>query len=137
MTRKKFYSLSFTWGIVLSAIGLIVCVALMCIGYKPKKYNNCYYIAVGKNWGGLEFGWFFLTDSNESTFIKNHELGHAYQNIKYGPVTFLLWLVAAGRYWMKQAGVKLDYYSWWYESEANVIGNQLMPEETNNNQGGV
>lgn len=125
MSKSEFYTKSFTWGIILSLIGVFVCGALMVFGYKPKKYNNCYYIAVGKNWGGLEFGWFFLTDTNESDFIKNHELGHAYQNIKYGPITVILWVIAACRYQVKRLGVKLDYYSWWYESEANTIGSTI------------
>ena len=129
MTKSKFYKLSFTWGIILSFLGVLVCGALMLAGYKPKKYDNCYYIAVGKNWGGLEFGWFFLTDTNESTFIKNHELGHGYQNIKYGPLTFILWIIAAARYQLKHLGVKIDYYKWWYEAEANTIGNKIMEEE--------
>ena len=32
-----FYVLSFTWGIIMSLIGAIVFLVLMCIGYKPKK----------------------------------------------------------------------------------------------------
>ena len=101
----------------------------MLFGYRPKQYDNCYYIAVGHNWGGLEFGWFFLSDKEEDASIKNHELGHGYQNIKYGLFTFILWLIATPRYWLKQFGCTFDYYNWWYEKQANKIGNKIMEEK--------
>ena len=35
-----FYVLSFTWGIIMSLIGAVVFLVLMCIGYKPEKYKH-------------------------------------------------------------------------------------------------
>lgn len=125
MTRSEFYRRSFTWGLPLSLIGAIVCGVLMIRGYKPKRYGYCYYIAIGKSWGGLELGWFFLTDKNETEFIKNHELGHGYQNTRYGFIMPILSILSACRYWLKQLGVKIDYYSWWFEKEACEIGNEV------------
>ena len=79
--KAKFYLLSFTWGLPMSLAGAAVCGVLMCFGYRPRKYGHAYYIAIGESrWGGLEFGWFFLTSKNGSESIKRHELGHAYQN---------------------------------------------------------
>ena len=128
LKKKTFYILSFTWGLPLSVIGLIVCCALMAVGYRPKKYGHCYYIEIGKDWGGLEFGWFFLVNKNPSSFIKRHELGHGYQNACiFGWLMPILWLMSAARYLAKNLlKMDIDYYSWWYESDANDIGNAIM-----------
>ena len=125
ITRKEFYVKSFTWGLPLSLIGVLVCFTLMILGYKPKRYGYCYYIPIGESWGGLELGWFFLTDKKESIFIKNHELGHAYQNLRYGFVMPFLSLISAVRYWLKQLGLPIDYYAWSFESEASKIGEEI------------
>lgn len=126
MSKSKFYKLSFTWGLPLSLLGVIVCGALMIAGYRPKRYGHCYYIAIGKAWGGLEFGWFFLVDKREPEYLKNHELGHGYQNTRYGPGMLILWLIAAVRYWLQRCGVALEYYGWRFESEATEIGYKVM-----------
>lgn len=55
-----FYILSFTWGIIMSLIGSIVALALIIAGYKPKLFYHNIYFVVGKGWGGLELGPFFL-----------------------------------------------------------------------------
>lgn len=130
MTALRFYALSFTWGIPMSLIGCIVCLALMCAGFKPKRYGLCFCIEIGKNWGGLELGWLFLTHKGAGAAVKNHELGHAYQN-----ACILGWsmpifsIISATRYWIKNFGVKIDYYAWWFESQANDIGNHIMQED--------
>ncbi len=75
-----FYVLSFTWGIIMSLIGAIVFLVLMCMGYKPKKYKHLYYIEVGEHWGGIELGCFFLCDNSANEYILAHESGHGLQN---------------------------------------------------------
>lgn len=127
----KFYILSFTWGLPMSLLGLIVCGVLMCFGHKPKRYGHCYYMAIGsKNWGGLELGWFFLTDKSERTTTKRHELGHAYQNAcQFGWVYPFLWCISIVRYWLKRFGAKFNYYAWWFEGRANEIGAEVMRYE--------
>ena len=133
MRKSVFYILSFTWGLPLSLIGVMVCGVLMLAGYRPKRWGHCYYIAIGKSWGGLEFGWFFLVDKNETAYIKNHELGHGYQNTRFGFIMPALWIISACRYWLKQLGVPIAYYSWWYEMQANQIGQKVMGEKENDN----
>lgn len=126
MSKSRFYKLSFTWGLPLSLIGVIVCGVLMLAGYRPKRYGHCYYIAIGKPWGGLEFGWFFLVDKRETEELLCHELGHGYQNTKYGPAMLILWVISAARYWVKRYGANIDYYAWRHESEATEIGYYVM-----------
>ena len=130
LKRWQFYLLSFTWGLPMSIAGCVVCGVLMCFGYKPKRYGHAYYIAIGKNWGGCELGWFFLCSNPEREFTKKHELGHAYQNAcTIGWLMPLFSIVSATRYWLKRFGVKIDYYAWWFEGEANKIGAEVMKNE--------
>lgn len=125
--RWQFYLLSFTWGLPMSIIGLLVCGALMCLGHKPKRYGHAFYIPIGKTWGGLNLGWFFLVDSNEHEHNLQHELGHAYQNAcKLGWIFPLYGIKSAARYWYARLIKPIDYYSWWFESEANDIGKEVM-----------
>lgn len=103
MVRNKFlfYLLSFTWGILMTAIGLIVALALIVTGHQPKKWGYCYYFEVGKGWGGLELGSFFLVSKNALNYTKSHELGHGMQNCWLGPLMpFVVSIPSAVRYWM-------------------------------------
>ena len=127
LDKKQFYLLSFTWGLPMSLVGVLVCAVLMVFGYKPKKYGHCYCIAIGERWGGLELGWLFLVSktSGESTY--KHELGHAYQNAcMFGWAMPIFSIISACRYWLRHWGVKIDYYKWFFESQANDIGAYIM-----------
>lgn len=75
----------------------------MCCGKKPKKFGWDIYINVGKSWGGLELGPFFLTDSWDSYSVKCHEHGHGFQNCILGPLfPFLVAIPSACRYWLRE-----------------------------------
>jgi hypothetical protein len=126
LNKFWFYILSFTWGLPMSLVGVVVFLVLRLCGYKAQKYGHCYHIAVGKNWGGLELGWLFLTDEKCSDFTMKHELGHGYQNCLFGPFMVILSLISACRYWLNRWGMKLDYYKWWFEAQANEIGKKVM-----------
>lgn len=128
ISPMKFYVLSFTWGLPMSLLGLIVCGVLMCFGCRPKRYGHCYYMAVGgKNWGGFELGWFFLTDKSERETTKMHELGHGYQNAcQLGWLYPFFCLIGIVRYWLKRFGAGFDYYGWWFEGNASKIGAAVM-----------
>lgn len=129
MNALRFYALSFTWGLPMSLLGCIVCAVLMCAGFKPKRYGHCFCIEIGRSWGGLELGWLFLAHKGAGAAIKNHELGHAYQNAcMLGLSMPIFSIISAARYWLKQWGVEIDYYGWWFESQANDIGNYIMKE---------
>lgn len=127
ITALRFYALSFTWGLPMSLIGIIVCAVLMCAGFKPKRYGYCFCIEIGMGWGGLELGWLFLCEKGASAATKKHELGHAYQNaFVLGWAMPIFSIISATRYWLKNFGFKIDYYSWWFEKQASEIGSGIM-----------
>ena len=102
-----FYLVSFTWGALMSVIGLLVGLALMIGGVKPKLYGHVVYFEVGKGWGGLELGCFFLCSKNCGDHTKKHECGHGIQNTWFGPLMpFLVCLPSAYRYWMYEVPSK-------------------------------
>ena len=129
MKKSIFYVLSFTWGIVLTLIGLIVAGVLLCMGKKPKKWGWCYYFEIGDGWGGLELGIIFLTSKKPSTHTKCHEFGHAIQNCYFGPLMpFLVCIPSAIRYWYRRIrrskGLKnkTAYDDIWFEGQATRLG---------------
>lgn len=135
MVKNKtvFYILSFTWGIIISLLGIIVFLVLFIIKGKPKSYNHCYYYEIGNNWGGLEFGWFYLVNNNSSVHIKNHELGHGIQNCYYGPLFVFLWFASIIRYQYRNIIKKIKpnkelplYDSAWWEGQATSFGTKQI-----------
>ena len=98
---KKFFYwfLSLTWGLPMTLIGFIVALVLFVTGHKPHKFGYTFYFKVGKNWGGLELGAIFLTDSTPSEHTLCHEHGHGLQNIIFGPLMpFVVCIPSAVRY---------------------------------------
>ena len=129
MKKSIFYVLSFTWGIVLTLIGLIVAGVLLGMGKKPKQWGWCYYFEIGDGWGGLELGIIFLTSKKPSTHTKCHEFGHAIQNCYFGPLMpFLVCIPSAIRYWYRRIrrskGLKnkTAYDDIWFEGQATRLG---------------
>jgi hypothetical protein len=125
--KKLYYLLQFTWGLLMNIIGAAVFGALIVFGKKkPKKFGNCWYISVGKSWGGLELGTFFLTDSRESLSTKYHEAGHGLQNIVWGPLfPFVIGIPSALRYWYRKLTPNKKhkpYDSIWFEGQATEWG---------------
>ena len=134
MRRNKqlFYFLSFTWGILMTSVGIVAALFLVAAGYKPKRHGWCYYFEVGKNWGGVNLGIVFLTEANPSAHTKNHEHGHALQNCIWGPLMpFVISLPSAARYhiynFQWKRGKKLgEYDSAWFEGQASAWGDKFM-----------
>lgn len=136
MNKAAFYILSFTWGLPLTLIGCLVAGALMCLGYRPKKFSYSFYFEVGDNWGGVELGIFFITDTSPTHHLKCHEFGHGLQNCIYG--IFMIPLVcipSAMRYWYreiiwytdrKKYNQLPDYDAIWFEGQATKWGTQMM-----------
>jgi hypothetical protein len=133
-SKKEFYLLSFTWGLPMTLIGLIVAGVLICLGYKPKKWGPCIYFNVGKGWGGVELGPVFITDSRDSKHTKNHEFGHGIQNCFYGPaMPFIVCIPSAFRYWYREIVYHMRgltpptaYDDIWFEGEATRLGNEYI-----------
>lgn len=131
--KATFYTLSFTWGIIMSIVGSLVAAVLFIAGYKPKKWGHCWYFEVGDNWGGLELGPFFLTDKNPSEHVRNHEHGHGFQNCTYGPFMVIISLMSAFRYWYRELKYNrkgltppTKYDDIWFEGEATRLGTEFM-----------
>jgi hypothetical protein len=131
--KKLFYELAFTWGIIMTLIGCIVAGALIIAGYKPKKWGRCWYFEIGSGWGGVELGIFFITNKNPSVHTRNHELGHGFQNCKYGPFMIIISLMSMCRYWYRELRYHrrgltppTAYDDIWFEGEATKIGTEFM-----------
>lgn len=102
-----FYIVSFTWGIIMSLIGLLACLGLLITGHKPHKFHERLYFQVGKSWGGVDLGPFFITDSSPTLHVKQHESGHGFQNCWWGPLMpFVVCLPSAIRYWLRECKTK-------------------------------
>lgn len=106
-----FYILSFTWGLPMTLIGSITMLIMLITKHEMGNFNGRFYTKVGKNWGGLELGCFFLTDTSPTLHIKQHESGHGIQNIVLGPfMLFVVCIPSAIRYWVMEME---DYKTKW------------------------
>ena len=136
LTARQFYSASWTWGIIMSLIGAIVIGAIKLYGlfthqaFKLKKCGYCYYLNIGKNWGGVELGMFFLCDNSNSESTMWHEHGHAIQNCFWGPLfPFVIAIPSAIRYKYRELkylkkGITppTKYDDIWFEGDATRTG---------------
>ena len=134
--KKLFRLLSFTWGLPMTFVGCVAAMILTAMGHKPKKWGHCYYFEVGHGWGGIELGAFFIVNKNPSEYIRNHELGHGFQNCLLGPLMpFVVSIPSAIRYWNRKRLVKSgkkepqelpNYDSAWFEGSATSLGTEFM-----------
>ena len=134
MTKKTFYFLSFTWGLLYTTAGLFIALIMLLTGHKPKKWGWSWYFETGKKpWGGAEWGLIFLKDKYSRDSLKNHEFGHAIQNCCYGPLMIpLVSLPSSIRYWFRRISERLgrkparDYDDIWFEKQATQLGTRQM-----------
>lgn len=116
-------------GFVLSFIGDIVYLILCLLGYQRKIfYDICPYFEIGKGWGGLSLGWFFICCKDSSESLKCHEIGHTLQNANIGGWKMLaLSLGSVARYWYREIfGETTPYDSWWFEGQATEVGTKYV-----------
>lgn len=98
--RILYYILSFTWGGLMSCIGLIVLLVTLPFG-KFGIYHGRIYKRIGRYWGGVELGCFFLCDETAGESTMAHEAGHGLQNCLWGPLMpFVVCIPSATRYWL-------------------------------------
>lgn len=132
--KTTFYILSFTWGIIMTLFGVIVTIALLVAGHKPKKWGHCWYFEVGNFGGGFNLGPMFVVSKGASEHTKNHEHGHGLQNCKYGLLTlFIVHIPSFIRFWYREfkyykRGLKptTAYDDVWFEGEASKLGTEFM-----------
>lgn len=125
-----FWILSFTWGIISTFIGLIISIFMLASLHRPYFYKSSIYFRIGKGWGGLEFGPFFLVSEDADMPIIYHEWGHGIQNIILGPLfPFIIQIPSAIRYWYRQFKYHRKhicpptlYDDIWFEGWATKIG---------------
>ena len=131
MKRVLFYILSFTWGFIMSFIGLIV----MAIPFgEYHKFHGRLYKMVGYGWGGVNLGCFFLCskDCLNDDELMGHECGHGLQNIIWGPLfPFVIAIPSAIRYWYfewcwKHNKQTKDYDAIWFEGQATRWGQKYI-----------
>lgn len=116
-------------GLPKSILGSIVYGVLRLFGQRPHIFEDtCEYFIIGKNWGGVAFGWFFICGSHASYRTKAHEVGHIVQNAGVGGMTcFVLSIGSALRYWKRRLfGAKTAYDDWWYEGQATELGLEYL-----------
>jgi len=134
MNKKQFYILSFTWGIIMTLVGLVVAGVLLLAGKRPTKHGWCYRFEVGEGWGGLELGIIFITDKTADEETKNHEFGHAIQNCYFGPfMPVLVCIPSAIRYWYRELKYyakdltpPTEYDDIWFEGQATELGTKYI-----------
>lgn len=131
-----FWLLSLTWGIIMTAIGLITAAAFIITFHKPKLFGCFVYFETGSDWGGFNLGPFFICSKNTSIVTKKHEAGHGIQNIIYGPLMpFIVSIPSAIRYHYRKYLIKSGkkkfndlplYDAIWFEKQATDLGNKLL-----------
>lgn len=124
-------------GWAMSFVGTIVFGILWLIGKRPKSYHGiCPYFEIGKNWGGVEMGWFFICAKNASEHVKNHEVGHIVQNALVGGLPTLIYSIGSFfRYWKREIfGAKTPYDSWWFEGQATELGTAFVNKVKGGNE---
>lgn len=135
--KYLYYILSWTWGLPMTLLGVMVALVLIICGYKPKKCGYCYYFEICENWGGIEFGMFFLTEKNPPEYITAHEVGHSLQNCLWGVLMpIVISIPSAIRYWYRRIRVKIGkpctagYYDIWFERQASEWGTKFINNTT-------
>ena len=138
LSKRAFYVLSWTWGLPLTLIGAIAIAVLKRSGKEVKKWGYCYYVEVGRRWGGFNLGMFFLTNEKSTYSTRCHEFGHGIQNCYLGWLTpFVVTIPSALRYWTRRIGERLghkfttSYYDIWFEKQASELGKYYIERDEN------
>lgn len=132
-SKKLYYILSWTWGIIMSLIGAIGALYHVCRGRKIQRHGGCFWIETGKNWGGVNLGMFFFYQEGADESGKNHEYGHSLQNCIWGPLfPFVIAIPSAIRYHYRRQLIKkgekptTDYDDVWFEGQATDWGTKTV-----------
>ena len=135
LKRILFYIISLTWGGIMTVIGLVVLLVTLPFG-KFGVYHGRIYKRIGKNWGGVELGCFFLCDNSADEYILAHECGHGLQNCLWGPLMpFVICIPSAIRYWYREYlwyfnktkyALLPDYDAIWFEGQATKWGKKYV-----------
>lgn len=133
---KLYYTLCWTWGIIMTLIG--ACVAAVCsaMGYKAQKHAGAIYYEVGKKpWGGICLGQYFFCSPGATKHTKDHEFGHSLQNCIWGPLfPFVIAIPSFVRCQKFNSNIRKgipneeDYYAIWFEGQASEWGEKMADQ---------
>lgn len=134
MNKKTYYILNFTWGIIMTLIGGVVALWLICrYKLKPTRHGGCLQFTFRKNWGGVSLGLVTIVQEGATDHTKDHEFGHSIQNALYGPFQVILSLASATRYHYRNRVIKSrpgktlpPYDAFWFEAQATKWGEENM-----------
>lgn len=129
LNKAAFIILSFTWGLPLTLWGCIMAIVMLIRGEESKRCGWACGFITGRNWGGIEGGYFFVCDNSKDNYIAEHEFGHAIQNCILGPFMIpLVTLPSVIRYWYRRIqqkrgiDMKKEYDEIWFERQATDLG---------------
>lgn len=136
LKRIGFYFLSFTWGIIMSLIGLFV-IGFSALFKKVRVFHGRLYAVWGEGWGGVNFGCFFVCGIDcQKDDLMGHECGHGIQNIIWGPLMpFVIAIPSMIRYWYREIIWRKDrqkyyqlpkYDAIWFEGQATNWGHKFI-----------
>lgn len=141
MNKFLYWLISLTWGLPMTLVGLVVSLALLITGHKPKRFGLTFYFEFGEGsngWtSGCEFGPIFVANKNSPLSLKQHEHGHGLQNLMFGPLMLILTPCSIARYWYREYLVRSGkkkynelppYDSWWFEGQATRLGQKYFKE---------
>lgn len=125
-----FYTLSFTWGLIVTIGGFLMAFLFLVTGHLPKRCGYCFLFESKRLNGGFSAGIFIFAGRGASMHLLSHEHGHGVQNCIYGPLMPLLVSIPSStRYHFRnfkkrffKKAPKTPYESVWFEKEATVIG---------------
>lgn len=135
MKKTLYYLLSFTWGIIMTAIGFLVGGVLTLFGHRAIKEGPCWCFIVGDNWGGVSLGPVMLMSPANYAAGRTvgHEFGHSLQNCVWGPLfPFVVAIPSAARYWAREfqrnkgTPPTTDYDAIWFEGQATEWGDKYF-----------
>ena len=136
--KWQYYLLSFTWGLPLNLIGLLVAGVLYCFKKRPKKWGWNWYFELPVNFGA-ELGIFSIVPEEPSDRIRNHEFGHSIQNIYYGPLMIgTICIPSFVRFWIREIQYQFGYEpkngydDIWFEGQATRSGAEFIKEHKDN-----
>ena len=119
----------------MTVIGALAALVMLVTGHRPYRCGPNIYFKVGRDWGGVELGPFFLVCKNSSRHTILHECGHGIQNCIWGPLMpFVVCIPSATRYWYREyiwrtnrEAYKLlpDYDAIWFEGQATKWGEKV------------
>lgn len=135
MKKAGYYFLSFTWGGIMTIIGMLAAAVLLSIGKRPEKYGPCWAFVIGNGWGGVSLGpVIIMSEANaKGTRTRPHEFGHSLQNCLWGPLfPFVIAIPSATRLMYRNHLIDkgtpptTNYDDIWFEGQATEWGNKYI-----------